>query len=326
ARRAAARLARRSPARRRGGRGARRPAALYPRAAALLHHEAAAPAETYVPARGGEAAAGSWRTVTTLTAARTVVVSAKGAARWQAGHPWIYRTDVYDEPRDEPGIVAVTDRRGRHLGQALYSPRSEIRLRLLTRGRESIDAAWWGERIAARAARRAGIATTAYRVVHAEGDGLPSLVVDRYGPYVVAQLLSAGLEQVRDDVLAGIGAALAPEGILLRNDSAIRRHEGLPLEVTLAYGEVPKVVEVVEGDVRYAAAPWTGQKTGAFLDQRENRQLVGEHAGRAGGRALDLFTYHGSFALHLARRAAAVVAVDTSAEALARGRENATLN
>src|SRR5207253_1947133 len=109
---------------------------------------------------------------------------------------------------------------------------------------------------------------------------------------------------------------------------------GLPLEVTLAHGEVPKVVEVVEGDVRYAAALWTGQKTGAFLDQRENRLLVAEHAGRGargargggGGRALDLFTYHGSFALHLARRAAAVVAVDTSAEALARGQENATLN
>src|SRR5205814_1515760 len=232
----------------------------------------------------------------------TVIVSAKGAARWQAGHPWIYRTDVYDEPGDAPGIVAVTDRRGRPLGQALYSPKSEIRLRLLTRGREPVDATWWQRSIARAAARRAGLAATAYRVVHAEGDGLPSLVVDRYGPYVVAQLLSAGLEQVRDDVLAGIGAALAPEGILLRNDSAIRRHEGLPLEVTLAYGEVPKVVEVVEGDVRYAAAPWTGQKTGAFLDQRENRVLVSEHAGP--GRALDLFTYHGSFALHLARRAA----------------------
>src|SRR6266513_3497937 len=218
------------------------------------------------------------------TGARTVVVSAKGGGRWAAGHPWIYRTDVYAEPGDTPGIVAVTDRRGRHLGQALYSPRSEIRLRLLTRGREAIDAAWWGERIAAAAARRTELAATAFRVVHAEGDGLPSLVVDRYGPYVVAQLLSAGLEQVRDDVLAGIGAALAPEGILLRNDSAIRRHEGLPLEVTLAYGEVPKVVEVVEGDVRYAAAPWTGQKTGAFLDQRENRQLVGEHGARAGER------------------------------------------
>jgi len=272
---------------------------------------------------GGE---GRWKAVEGGAALRqpTIIVSAKGAARWQAGHPWIYRTDVYDEPGDTPGIVAVTERRGRHLGQALYSPKSEIRLRLLTRGREAIDAAWWGERIAAAAARRTELAATAFRVVHAEGDGLPSLVVDRYGPYVVAQLLSAGLEQVRDDVLAGMGAALAPEGILLRNDSAIRRHEGLPLEVTLASGEVPKVVEVVEGDVRYAAAPWTGQKTGAFLDQRENRVLVSEHAGP--GRALDLFTYHGSFALHLARRAAAVVAVDSSAEALARGRENAALN
>ena len=262
--------------------------------------------------------------MTTTTAVRTVIVSAKGAARWQAGHPWIYRTDLYDEPGNTPGIVAVTDRRGRHLGQALYSPKSEIRLRLLTRGREAIDAVWWGERIAAAAARRAGIPATAYRVVHAEADGLPSLVVDRYGPYIVGQLLSAGLEQVRDDVLAGIGAALAPEGILLRNDSAIRRHEGLPLEVTLASGEVPQVVEVAEAAVRYVAAPWTGQKTGAFLDQRENRVLVSEHAGP--GRALDLFTYHGSFALHLARRAAAVVAVDSSVEALARGQENAALN
>jgi 23S rRNA (cytosine1962-C5)-methyltransferase len=269
---------------------------------------------------------GRWKTVEGGAALRprTIIVSAKGAARWQAGHPWIYRTDVYDEPGDTPGIVAVTDRRGRHLGQALYSPKSEIRLRLLTRGREPVDAAWWQQSIASAAARRAGLPATAYRVVHAEGDGLPSLVVDRYGPYVVAQLLSAGLEQVRDDVVAGIGAALAPEGVLLRNDSAIRRHEGLPLEVTLVSGEVPQVVEVVEADVRYAAAPWTGQKTGAFLDQRENRVLVRGHAGP--GRALDLFTYHGSFALHLARRAAAVVAVDSSAEALARGQENAALN
>jgi len=255
---------------------------------------------------------------------RTVVVSARGAARWQAGHPWIYRTDLYDEPRDEPGIVAVTDRRGRPLGQALYSPRSEIRLRLLTRGREAIDAAWWGERIAAAAGRRSGLAATAYRVVHAEADGLPSLVVDRYGPYVVAQLLSAGIEQRRDDVVAGIRAALAPAGILLRNDVAIRRHEGLPLEVVPAFGSVPETVEVEEYGVRYLAAPHAGQKTGAFLDQRENRGLVAAHAGS--GPALDLFTYHGSFALHLARRAAAVTAVDSSGEALARGAQNAALN
>jgi 23S rRNA (cytosine1962-C5)-methyltransferase len=251
-------------------------------------------------------------------------VSAKGAARWQAGHPWIYRTDVYDEPGDTPGVVTVTDRRGRHLGQALYSPTSQIRLRLLTTGRETIDATWWADRIAAAARRRAGIPATAYRVVHGEADGLPSLVVDRYGPYVVAQLLSAALEQVRADVLDGIVAALAPEGILLRNDTTVRRHEGLPLEVTPARGTVPDTVAVEEAGLCYLAAPHTGQKTGAFLDQRENRVLVGTHTGT--GRALDLFTYHGSFALHLARRAGEVVAVDSSADALARGRENAALN
>ena len=140
----------------------------------------------------------------------------------------------------------------------------------------------------------------------------------------MAQLLSAGLEQVRADVLDGIGAALAPEGILLRNDTTVRRHEGLPLEIVPACGAVPDTVAVEEAGIRYLAAPRTGQKTGAFLDQRENRVLVGEHTGA--GRALDLFTYHGSFALHVARRAGEVVAVDSSADALARGRENATLN
>ena len=251
-------------------------------------------------------------------------VSAKGAARWAAGHPWIYRSDVVVAPRGA-GIVRVHDRRGAPLGQALYSPRSEIRLRLLTADDESIDAAWWRFRIAACAARREGISATAYRVVHAEGDGLPSLVVDRYGPFVVAQLLSAGLEAVRADVLTGLRQALEPQGILLRNDTAVRRHEGLPLEVEQAHGDVPEAVEVREGEVRYLAAPRHGQKTGAFLDQRENRRLVASHT-RTGGRALDVFTYHGSFALHLARRAATVLAVDQSAEALARGAQNASLN
>jgi len=255
----------------------------------------------------------------------TVKVTARGAERWKQGHPWIYRSDVADEPDKRPGIVPVTDRKGKFLGQALYSPSSEIRLRLLTRGNESIDAQWWTARIAAAAARRHGIEASAWRVVHAEADGLPSLVIDKYGPWIVAQLLSAGLETARADVVAGITDVLAPEGILLRNDAAVRRHEGLPAEVVLAAGKVPEVVEVVEDGVKYLAAPWSGQKTGAFLDQRENRILVGQHT-RAGGRALDLFTYHGSFALHLARNAREVVAVDQNTAALARGAENARLN
>ena len=255
----------------------------------------------------------------------TVKITARGAERWKQGHPWVYRSDVAEAPEKKPGIVPVTDRKGKFLGRALYSPSSEIRLRLLTRADEPIDARWWANRIGDAVRRRNGISATAWRAVHAEGDGLPSLIVDKYGSWIVAQLLSAGLETARADVLAGIREALAPEGILLRNDAAVRRHEGLPLEVTLAEGQVPEAIEIAEDGVRYLAAPWSGQKTGAFLDQRENRLLVGRHT-RPGGRALDLFTYHGSFALHLARNAKEVLAVDQSTEALVRGAENARLN
>ncbi len=255
----------------------------------------------------------------------TVKVTARGAERWKQGHPWIYRSDVAEEPDKQPGIVPVTDRKGKFLGKALYSPSSEIRLRLLTRADEPIDATWWTKRIGNAAERRAGIDATAWRAVHAEGDGLPSLIIDKYGPYIVAQLLSAGLETVRADVVTAMREVFEPDGMLLRNDAAVRRHEGLPEEVVLAHGEVPQVVEVAEDGLRYLAAPWTGQKTGAFLDQRENRALVGAQT-RTGGRALDLFTYHGSFALHLARKAKQVIAVDQSAEALGRGAENARLN
>lgn len=254
-----------------------------------------------------------------------VKVTARGAERWKQGHPWIYRSDVAEEPEKTPGIVPVTDRKGKFLGQALYSPKSEIRLRLLTRGNEPIDATWWTKHIGDAAERRAGISATAWRAVHGEGDGLPSLIIDKYGSYIVAQLLSAGLETARADVLAAIREVFGATGILLRNDAGVRRHEGLAEEVVLAHGEVPEVLEVVEDGVRYLAAPWSGQKTGAFLDQRENRILIGQHT-KTGGRALDLFTYHGSFALHLARHAKEVLAVDQSAEALARGAENAKLN
>src|SRR5262249_49148538 len=141
-----------------------------------------------------------------------------------------------------------------------------------------IDPSWWEARLAHAFARRAGIAATAYRVVHGEGDGLPSLIVDRYDRWLVVQLLSAGLETMREQIIGALQKVLAPEGILLRNDAAVRRHESLPETVELVRGEVPREVVVEEAGVRYLAAPWTGQKTGAFLDQRPNRVRAGELA------------------------------------------------
>jgi 23S rRNA (cytosine1962-C5)-methyltransferase len=251
-------------------------------------------------------------------------VTARGAERWVRGHPWIYRSEVEPHPA-EPGLVPVHDPRGRFIGQALLSPNSEIRLRLLERTERPVDSAWWRTRIEAAAARRSGIDASACRLVHAEGDGLPSLVVDRYDRWLVAQLLSAGLETMRQPILEALAGLFDPLGILLRHDAPARRREGLPTGIEAVFGSVPREIEVREGGVRYLAAPWDGQKTGAFLDQRPNRLLAGDVT-RPGSRALDCFTYHGWFSLHLAARAGSVVALDSSAAALERAGVNAALN
>ena len=253
-------------------------------------------------------------------------VTTAGARRWSGGHPWIFRSDVREAPLAAAGPVQVRDQRGKPLGWALWSPPSEISLRLLDADPDaSIDAAWWHERLAHAAARRNPLAggCTAYRVVHAEADGCPSLIVDRYGDSVVIQLLSAGLEACREDIIAAVESVLQPAGILARNDASVRAREGLPREVETLAGSVPREVEVTEHGVRYFAAPHDGQKTGAFLDQRENRVRIGA---LARGDALDCFSYHGSFALHLAKGAERVTAVDSSAAALARAEANAALN
>lgn len=252
------------------------------------------------------------------------VVSKRGAQRWSAGHPWIYRSDVISHPA-HPGIVPVTDARGKFLGQALCSPRSEIRLRLLDPTATTIDGDWWADRFREAQARRTGIDATAWREIHGEGDGLPALVVDRYGDYLVVQLLSAALETRRTEIIEALTAVYRPLGILLRHDVATRRLEGLAEGIETALGSVPDEIEVREGTVRWYAAPHTGQKTGAFLDQRENRLWAGALV-PTGGTALDCFSYHGSFALHLAGRAESVVALDASADALERGRAHAALN
>jgi 23S rRNA (cytosine1962-C5)-methyltransferase len=254
------------------------------------------------------------------------VISARGARRWHSGHPWVFRSDIVQPPQSPPGAVPVRDQQGRALGWALWSPASEISLRLLDPDPDAvIGEGWWHARIAHAIARREPLAAeaTAYRLVHGEGDGLPSLVADRYDRWVVVQLLSAGLEAFREDITEVLRALTGAEGILARNDASVRAREGLARFVEPLWDEVPEEVEVQEHGVRYIAAPHTGQKTGAFLDQRENRVLAGSVAR---GRALDLFSYHGSFALHLARNAGDVTAVDSSAQALERASENVALN
>jgi 23S rRNA (cytosine1962-C5)-methyltransferase len=253
---------------------------------------------------------------------QSAIVSNRGARRWDAGHPWIYRSDVLQRPDAEAGAVRVSDQRGKPLGTALWSPRSEISLRLIDRdAAATLDVAWWRRKLEHVIARRAGLDAdaNAYRLVHAEGDGLPSLVVDRYDRWLVVQLMSAGLEHFRGEIVGALREIAQPAGILARNDVSLRVKEGLATDVELLDGEVPAEIEVHEHGVRYLAAPWRGQKTGAFLDQRENRALVGRVAR---GRALDCFSYHGSFALHLASRAEHVTALDASAHALTRAEEN----
>jgi 23S rRNA (cytosine1962-C5)-methyltransferase len=255
-----------------------------------------------------------------------VAISPRAVKRWKSGHPWIFRSDVIDAPPMAPGTVRVEGGRGEPLGWALFSAESEITLRALERHpARRPDAAWWHDRITASVARRAHLRNdaTAYRLVHGEGDGLPSLVVDRYADCLVVQLLSAGLDAQRDVVVDALSAATGITNILARHDPSARSREGLPREVVLLSGTVPRSVEVVEHGVRYLAAPWDGQKTGAFLDQRENRVLIGHHAR---GTALDCFAYHGSFALHVAARAQHVTALDVSQPALDRVAAHAALN
>jgi 23S rRNA (cytosine1962-C5)-methyltransferase len=256
----------------------------------------------------------------------TAIVTTRGAKRLAGGHPWVFRSDLAEAPSGPAGAVRVADPRGHALGWAWWSPASEIALRRVERDSDAtIDGAWWRERLAHALARRAPLAadTNACRLVHGEGDGLPALVVDRYDQWLVVQFLSAAVEAQRALVVDALQELAAPAGILARNDASVRAREGLPRTVELVAGAVPEEIEVNEHGVTYLAAPWTGQKTGAFLDQRENRVMLRAHAR---GRALDVFSYHGSFALHLARGADSVTAVDASAQALERARANAARN
>jgi 23S rRNA (cytosine1962-C5)-methyltransferase len=255
----------------------------------------------------------------------TVVVTHRGEKRAALGHPWIYKSDVAEVQATAGATVRVYGPRKRLIGQALYSDRSEIALRLLTRGAEPADAGLWRARVAQAIGFRESlnIDATAYRLVHGEADLLPSLVVDRYGDYLVVQALSQGVDRLLPDITNALVELASPAGILARNDPRVRLLEGLEQRVDVLHGTVPDTIEVREGAVTYQVDPYRGQKTGLFLDQRENRIAAAQYAS---GRLLDTFSYNGGFALALAPKCTKVLAVDISEDAVARIRANAARN
>ena len=255
-----------------------------------------------------------------------VRVNRKAAERAASGHPWIFASDVVSTGDAAAGdAVKVVDPAGRAIGTAHFSEASQIALRLLSNRVEEIDREFFTRRLAAAEShrRRVVAGTDAYRVAHGEGDLLPALVVDRYGDWLVAQMLDQGMDRAREWIVSILVELFSPRGIVARNDAPVRAKEALPLESSVVYGEAPDSVEVRMNGLRLRADLVRGQKTGSFLDQRENYVAAARYVR---GRALDCFTSTGGFALHLAAACESVEAVDSSAAALAAGAQNAALN
>ena len=252
-------------------------------------------------------------------------------------HPWIFSGAVHRIQGSvaDGELVHVADSQGQHLATGYLNRRSQIVVRLLTWDVDEVtDDDFWdqllrrrlGRAIAGRAELAQDPATSAYRLVYAEADGLPGLVVDRYGDWLVVQCLTLGMAHRRDDVVALLAELLEPAGIYARDDADVRRKEGLPLETGLLHGvEPPERVEIVEHGHRFLVDIRRGHKTGFYLDQRENRRRVAAHC--AGADVLNAFAYTGAFGVYAGRAGArSVLHVDTSAEALALAEENLALN
>jgi 23S rRNA (cytosine1962-C5)-methyltransferase len=255
-----------------------------------------------------------------------VTVTKRGADRIRGGHLWIYRSDVVQAHEAERGsIVVVRDQNRNFVGQAFFSDSSQIALRFLSQTEEPIDRDWWRRRLLEAAARRTGITsnTNAYRLVYSEGDLLPSIIIDRYDDVLVLQTLAQGSETIKPLLVELLTEQFTPRAIIERNDVRVRQHEGLEMIAGTLYGEAPAEFEIKQDGIRFLVSPLSGQKTGSFLDQRENRLAA---RAVAHGRALDCFTFTGAFALHLARVCDSVLGIDISAEAIQSARRNAELN
>jgi 23S rRNA (cytosine1962-C5)-methyltransferase len=253
-------------------------------------------------------------------------VNRKAGNRIASGHPWIFSSDVTERDHAAPGsVVKVVDPHRRPLGMAHYSSTSQICLRLLSREIQEIGPEFFARRLAEanQYRRRVVHDTDAYRVVHGEGDRLPALIVDCYGDYLVIQTLDQGMDAAKDWIIAGLVALFAPRGIVARNDVAVRTLEQLPLETGVVAGVAPTELMVRMNGLAFRADLLAGQKTGIFLDQRENYVAAARYAK---GKALDCFTSTGGFALHMAAKCESVEAVDSSGPALATAEGNRLAN
>jgi 23S rRNA (cytosine1962-C5)-methyltransferase len=258
---------------------------------------------------------------------RKVTVSRRGAERIAGGHLWVYRSDVEKAPAAlvSGDVVALVDGRGRFRAKAFWSARSQIALRVVTLDEEPVDDGFFAARIeqAIELRRRVLGGEEFLRLVHGEGDLLPGLVVDRYGPVAAMQTLVPATDRRKAFLAEVLAGALPLRAVVERNDVRVRELEGLPQISSVLRGEIPAGLEHREGEVRMGLDVLHGQKTGAFLDQRENHLRAGDYAT---GRCLDCFSYAGGFALQLARRAAQVTAVEMQAGAIALLKDNAVRN
>jgi 23S rRNA (cytosine1962-C5)-methyltransferase len=257
-------------------------------------------------------------------------VNKKGAKRVRNGHLWIYKSDVQRVEAEGGDVVSVFDEGKNFVGKAFYSDSSEITLRIFTTRNETVDKEFWRKKIVEAAHRRQQSKTKdqkpktdAQRLIYSEGDLIPSLIVDDYNGIFVIQTLSQGSDKLKETFVEILGEEFSPIAIVERNDVKVRQRENLPMQSGILYGEVPDEIIIEQDGVKFYIAPLEGQKTGSFLDQRENHFAVRNYAF---GSALDCFTFNGGFALNLAQVCNEVVAIDISEDAISLAKRNAELN
>ena len=296
---------------------------------AWLHHHHGVPHGRLIrPYDGAPPNSRGSREACDLMESSKLIVNRNGYLRLRRGHPWLFRDDIEDPPKKQAGhILPLFDHQGHYLGRGFYNPKSRIAFRMVTTEDRPLNEAFFAERIEDAIRRREVLApdSDAYRLISSEADGLPGLVVDRYADCLSMQILSLGMDRRKDLVLSILNERLSPKAVVGRNDVPVRELEGLPREKGVISGELPDPLLVREGDLSFKVDLLEGQKTGAYLDQRENRLMLRSYA--EGRRVLDAFSYDGWFTLHMAKAGASeVTALDASAGALSRLQANAERN